>query len=625
MRPVSGRLLCARVITLLSCLLAAIPYAALARIGQLLLSEGPTDRAAVMRMLLILLYAFLTQAFLYVVALVVAHFGDLKLRNLLQERIIEILAGAPLAWFSDTSTGQVRKAVQEDTAKIHTLVAHAPVEQTAAMATPFVLWFYLFTIDWRLALLSVATFPLYLAAQMFMMRDMGEKTAQMDEKLTDISSASVELIEGITVVKNFGHTGRAHGRFRQACQTFIEFYWDWCGSLIRLSAASIALISSATVLAVSLGGGLLMAQAGWVSVPQVLVATLVALIIPRSIEIIGMAAWSYQQAGASALRVQALLETDQITYGGTQNTLEDAGAGDPNCPITPSRPVSPTRPVSPARGVDPGDHSPSAPTQQTTPTSNATPASDVTPASKTTHEVVFEDVSYAYDTPAGRVQALSHISLRIPAGQVTALVGPSGSGKSTLATMLARFRDPNQGRITIGGVDLASFSEAELYQQVSFVLQNPYLQHTSLRELIRLARPDASDATIKAAAQKAQIWEDIAALPRGLDTVLGDETDFSGGQKQRLAIARALVADAPIVVLDEATTATDPDCAAEIQSALASLARGRTVLVIAHHAEAVRGANQIVILVNGQIQVCGSAQQLSTNPYWSQLEKASQA
>lgn len=560
MSPVKGRIMLARILAVISSAMAVIPYIALTRIGALLLADGSTDRHAVYSMVWLLIYGFLTQAFLYLVALLITHFADLRLRNHIQTTVIDTLAGAPLAWFSDSATGRVRKAIQEDTAKVHTLVAHAPVEQAAAVTTPVVLLIYVFILDWRLGLLSVATFPLYLAAQAFMMRDMGEKTAQMDDKLSDVSAASVELIEGITVVKNFGHTGRAHQRFIDACTSFITFYWDWCGPLMRLSSASIALISPATMTAITLGGGLAMVHAGWVSVPQVLVCTLVGLIVPRSIDVIGMTAWSYQQAGAAALRVEAILNTAQVSY----------------------------------------------------------PNSDTTPQSR---EIDFEDVSYSYTTAAGKVKALDHVSLRLKPGKVTALIGPSGSGKSTLATMLARFRDPDEGRITIGGTDIRELSEKTLYHEVSFVLQNPYLQRLSLREAIRLGRPDATDAQIIHAAQQAQIWDDIAALPNGLDTVIGADTDFSGGQKQRLAIARALVNDAPIVVLDEATASTDPDCAADIQTALAALVEGRTVLVIGHHAEAVKGADQIVVLDNGAIQAQGTAEDLRNNSYWQTLNQ----
>ena len=228
-------------------------------------------------------------------------------------------------------------------------------------------------------------------------------------------------------------------------------------------------------------------------------------------------------------------------------------------------------------------------------------------------------MSFAYSTADGKVDALRDINLRLRPNTVTALVGPSGSGKSTLATMLARFRDPDSGTITIGGTPLTELTERKLYSTVSFVLQNPYLQDLPIRDIISLPRPDASDEAIREAARQANILDDIEALPHGFDTTLGGQTDFSGGQKQRLAIARALLADAPVLVLDEATTATDPDCEADIQRALAQLARGRTVLAIGHHAESVAGADHICVMEHGRIVAQGTADELAEQPFWKHL------
>ena len=481
------------------------------------------------------------------------------MRNALQDRIIARIGKAPLSWFSESSTGRVRKAIQDDTVQVHTLVAHAPVEQTAAMGLPIVLVVYAFVIDWRLGLLSIATFPLYAFLQWLMMRDMGVKTAEMDDKMGDVSARAIELTEGIHVVKNFGQTGKAHRRFTEACEDFADFYWRWCGPLIRLSSMSVAVISVATLMAINLGVGLLLVRGGWVSVPEVLTCCLIALVLPRTIEVLGNMAWSYQQAGNAALRIREVLATEQIAY-------PEVGAPIPT---------------------------------------------DLT--------VSFDAVSYAYHTDNGEIPALSDVSLTLKPGTVTALVGPSGSGKSTLATMLARFRDPDAGAVRIGGVDLREFAVGDLYRLVAFVLQDPYMQRRSIRDIITLARPDASDEDVRAAAKAARILSDIEALPAGFDTIVGEDTDFSGGQKQRLSIARAVLADAPILVLDEATAATDPDCEAEIQAALAALAADRTVLAIGHHAESVAGADQICVMESGRITAAGTAEELADQPYWARL------
>ena len=213
----------------------------------------------------------------------------------------------------------------------------------------------------------------------------------------------------------------------------------------------------------------------------------------------------------------------------------------------------------------------------------------------------FEDVSVSYGDDDN--MAVDHVDLTCPEGTVTALVGPSGSGKSTLATMLARFTDPDSGRVLIGDVDIRELTTAQLYRQVSFVLQNPKLLQLSIRDNIRLAVPGATDDEVWAAARSARIETELRTLPDGLDTVIGGEdgTRVSGGQAQRIAIARALLADTPILILDEAMAATDPDAESEIQLALNELVAGRTVLVIAHRPESVRGADQIVRLDSGRV------------------------
>ncbi len=570
-KPVQSRLLVCRILAFASCIVAVAPYVALTHIGDLLLNDGSHDD--IKRSAIILVYAFLTQAFLYTLALAISHFADLRLRDRIQSDMVKTLARAPLSWFSDTSTGKVRKAINDDVKQVHTLIAHAPVEQTAAVAGPLVLLAYAFIVDWRLGLLSIATFPIYGALQALTMRGMGTKTAEMDDKLGDISSAAVELTEGIYVVKNFGRTGETHARFTQACKDFASFYWEWCGPLIRASALSLSFISVSTLMAINVGFGLLMASTGWVTVPEVLTCSLIALILPRTIEVLGSTAWAYQQAGNAALRLKRVLDTEQIPYPEERNPEDNASS--------------------------------SAGIQASGTNGN--------------QDIVFSDVSFAYSTADGKVDALRDINLRLRPNTVTALVGPSGSGKSTLATMLARFRDPDSGTITIGGTPLTELTERKLYSTVSFVLQNPYLQDLPIRDIISLPRPDASDEAIREAARQANILDDIEALPHGFDTTLGGQTDFSGGQKQRLAIARALLADAPVLVLDEATTATDPDCEADIQRALAQLARGRTVLAIGHHAESVAGADHICVMEHGRIVAQGTADELAEQPFWKHL------
>lgn len=529
--PVQPTIYFGQLLALISSLLAVAPYVTLVALGSALF-DGDTDRAKTIAKWLIL--AFLGQLGCYFLALLITHLADVKLVGIIRRRITNTISRAPLSWFSQTNSGKVRKAIEDDTLTLHTLVAHAPVERVAAIATPLSLLVYAFILDWRLGLLSIATVPIYLAIQAYSMKDMGAKTAEMDGYLAKVSATAVEFAEGISVVKAFGTVGKAHARYLDAAARFADFYYEWVKPLLRVSAISESVIAVPVLLLINVGGGSLLVATGEVTVAEVVATTLIALVIPGTIQTVGMMMWSYQLAGNAALRLEEVMNISPVAEG----TVE----------------------------LDP---------------------------SKRDKTVEFHAVSFGYDptTPV-----LQDFTATLQPGTVTALIGPSGSGKSTAATMLARFQDPDSGKVTIDGVDIRELTFDSLYRTVAFVLQDPQLLRMSIRDNIRLARPDVTDERIWEAAQAAHIAEDIRALPAGLDTIVGEDTSLSGGQQQRISIARAIVADTPILILDEATASTDPDCEAEIQAALTELVAGKTVLVIAHKPESIRGVDQIIQL-----------------------------
>lgn len=300
---------------------------------------------------------------------------------------------------------------------------------------------------------------------------------------------------------------------------------------------------------------MLLVQAGYVTAPQVLAATLTAMMLPSTITTIGNMQWSYQLAGAAALRIERNLRVTPLAEA--------------------------TQPKHP-NGYD----------------------------------VAIDHVTYAY----GPTTALDNVSLNVAAGTMTALIGPSGSGKSTLATLIARFDDPAEGSISIGGVDLRDITSEELYRTVGFVLQDPQLIRASIRDNIALGRPDATLEQIRTAAKAAFIDDEIMALEHGYDTVIDGRVGLSGGQEQRIAIARALLKDTPILILDEATASVDPESEAQIQQALNALVAGRTVIVIAHKPSAVVGADQMVVMDRGEIVACGTHEQLADETHVRALD-----
>ncbi|WP_314920278.1 ABC transporter ATP-binding protein [Actinomyces oris] len=556
--PVRTRLRIGQVLVLLSAVLAVAPYIALVQLGDILLRAHRAglspDPQQVSGVVMVLVSAYSTRLLLYFLALLITHLADLSLRDRLRRDIVARISHAPLSWFTASTSGRLRKAVQDDTTLVHTVIAHGPVERLNAIVTPLALLGCAFWIDWRLALLAVSTLVLYVLTYSVSMRGMNEKTVEMDRKLAAISSAMVEFVSGIGVVKAFGRVGRAHSAYLTAADEFSAFYRAWAMPLVTVTCLSFTWVSIPVLLLVNLGGGALLIHAGAVTLPQVLATTLVALVLPAALITIASISWSYQLAGAAALRLCEVLDTPVL------------------------------------------------------------PAAD-RPAQPRAERVEIDHVSFSY----GEVLAVDDACLTLEPGTVTALLGPSGSGKSTLATLIARFADPDAGAVRIGGVDLRDMDESTLYSTVSFVLQDAQLLATTVRENIALGRPEADLAQVRAAARVARIHEEIMALPQGYDTVLGQDTALSGGQEQRIAIARAILLNTPVIVLDEATAMADPESEAEIQQALSALVKDRTVLVIAHRPAAVRGADRIAVMDGGRIVAAGAHDDLADEPHYRAL------
>lgn len=556
---IKGRTVLAQLFTALSALLSFVPYLALVRLGDVFIAaqQGthPLDADRVNDTVMLLVTAFVLKLTFYLLSLTITHFADMKLRFVIRRKIVDRLSRAPLAWFGRTGSGRIRNAIQDDTKTVHTVIAHAPVDVLNGVLTPAVLLAFMFAINWRLALVGVATLPFYVVLYGSSMKDMGPKTAEMNSKLANVSATMVELVSGIKVVKAFGRSGESYRNYIEASKAFADSYWAWCAPMIGRCAVAAEFVSIPVLLLVNLGGGALLHAAGLATLPQILACTLIALVLPNAMMSVANITWSYQLAGSAAVRLVELMSTP---------VLEE--------------PEHPQKP-------------------------------DGTP------RVVIRGVAYSY----GETQALKDVDLTLEPGTLTALIGPSGSGKSTLATLIARFDDPSAGSITLAGVDLRSLSTDELYRNVSFVLQDSMLLNASIRRNISLPDPQASLEQVRAAARIAQIDDFVMSLPNGYDSVIGTDCELSGGEAQRLSIARAVLADAPILIMDEATAFADPDSEVEIQRALGGLIKGRTVLVIAHRLSSVMGAHQIAVMEKGRIVALGTHETLADNSHYQAL------
>jgi ATP-binding cassette, subfamily B, bacterial IrtA/YbtP len=544
--PVRGRTSKAKLIQLIASAATVVPFIGIVELGRVLLADAPVDTTRVWTIVGVVVGALLVRTVASATALTITHFADVDLQRSLRRRIVDTLGRLPLGWFNTMSSGEVRKAVQNDVGELHYLVAHSAVENTGALATPMFGLAYCFYLDWRLGLLALATVPLYIAVYAWLGRDARVQMERLNRGVERISATIVEFIAGVSVVKTFGEAGKAHKRFADAADEFNDSFANWMGPMVRVKAASSIFIETPVLLLANLAGGYWFVRSGWVTPIDVLGSTLVAVTIPAAVLTVGYSTHIRQQAQAAAGRLQRLLQT---------KTLDVV--------FNPQVPQG--------------------------------------------NSVEFDAVSFSYD---GQNPVLHDVSLTLSPGTITALVGPSGSGKSSLATLVPRFHDVAEGAVRIGGADVREIDPAVLYRYVGFVLQDVQLLGISVADNIRLGRPDATNEEVYAAAEAANMHERILELAGGYDSVVGDDAHFSGGEAQRVSIARALLADTPILVLDEATAFADPDSETQIQAALARLIAGCTVLVIAHRLGSIVGADNIVLLSNGRISEQGRHDEL---------------
>ena len=539
--PIRGRLIAAAALAAAGTMLTLAPLAAIAHIARLVL-EGPalTDLGSSLWWSVAAAVACLFTGMALVSAgELTAHLADNRITHQLRLAGARRLAQAPLGWFTGRASGEVKQALQDDIATLHSLTAHFFTAVARAAGAILVSATYLFVQDWRLAIAALLPFPGFF---LFLRRAMQAGGANMPafvERLGRLNGATVEFVNGMPVVKAFGDAGKAHRGYRDAVDGFAAAFADFTRPLVAAMARAHALIAPVTVLAMVLGFGALFVTWGWMTPVDVLPFALVAPGICAPMLLLHTLLHDLGSATGAAQRVLALMNTPVL-----------------ETPL-------------PGHGQVPKGH-----------------------------EIRFENVGYRY---ADDHQAVSGISFTLEPGTVTAVVGPSGAGKSTLARLLVRFFDPAQGRITLGGADLRQIESVQLYRRIGFVLQEVRLIHASVRDNIALGRPGATQPEIEAAARAANIHERILALPRGYDAMIGEDAQLSGGERQRVSIARAILLDPPVLVLDEATAAADAGNEAAVQEALSRFAQGRTLMVIAHRLDTVMHADRILVLEDGVI------------------------
>jgi len=537
LRPVRGRLLLSLALVAVSAAAGVVPLVGIVELARALLPGGSGSAGHAWAVVWVIVVSLAVRLAALLAAAWVSHAADLDLGMSVRRQLVGHLGRVPLGWFTDRNSGLVKKAVEDDVAALHQLVAHAVLEVTAAVCGPVIAIAYLFAVDWRMTLITLAPLLAAAGAYAWAMRGATAKFVEYDASMAALGSAGVEFINGIAVIKAFGGTVRAHRRYATAADRFADYYRGWMLHSARGMLAMELAMAPVTTLLVVLIGAVGLASTGSLAPVNAVPFVVLGLGLTAPLLTVGASAQAMREATQAAQRIATLLR---------EPVLSEPPAGGPR----------------PAGG-----------------------------------RVEFRDVCFAY----GDTEVLHKVSAVLEPGTVTALVGPSGSGKSTLARLLPRFADVCAGSVTIGGVDIRQLPAARLYEQVSFVFQDVSLLRTTVRDNIRLAHPNADDEAVRAAAAAAQIADRIEELPDGYDTMLGQGTSLSGGEAQRVAIARALLADTPILVLDEATAAADPESESRVQQALSTLVAGRTLLVIAHRLSTVTGADQILVLDGGRI------------------------
>ena len=533
-----------------SALVALVPFVYIWKILRDVLNAAP-DYAQAVNIphygWMAVLFAVLSYL-IYIAALMCSHLSAFRVATNLRLAVTEHLAALPLGFAETFGSGKLRKIIHESTGAAETYLAHQLPDQYNAIATPVGLLVLLLAFDWRLGLLSLAPVVLaFLIMATMTGKRMVEKMRQYGNALESMSNEAVEYVRGIPVVKTFGQSVFSFKKFKTA----IDEYEKWVVSYTKDLRLPMMFYTAAVngVFAFLIAGGLLFTTHG--VTPEFLLNLLFYIIITPVISLTLtkiMYMSENKMVVADALsRIDSVLDAEPVPACGQPQHPQDAS-------------------------------------------------------------VALQNVHFSYD---GKNEVIKGVTLEIQPERTVAFVGPSGGGKSTLANLVCRFFDVQSGSVRVGGADVRDIPKEELMDTISFVFQNSRLLKGSILDNVRLGRPQATEAEVLAALKAAQCMDIIEKFPAGIHTVIGTKGVYlSGGEQQRIAIARAMLKNAPILILDEATAFADPDNEAKVQAAFARLAKGKTVLMIAHRLSTVANADCIYVVQDGRITGTGTKDEL---------------
>ena len=538
------------VLSAVSALVALVPFVYIWKILRDVLNAAP-DYAQAVNIphygWMAVLFAVLSYL-IYIAALMCSHLSAFRVATNLRLAVSEHLAVLPLGFAETFGSGKLRKIIHESTGAAETYLAHQLPDQYNAIATPVGLLVLLLAFDWRLGLLSLAPVVLaFLIMTTMTGKRMAEKMRQYGNALEAMSNEAVEYVRGIPVVKTFGQSVFSFKKFKAT----IDEYEKWVISYTKDLRLPMMFYTAAVngVFAFLIAGGLLFTTHG--VTPEFLLNLLFYIIITPVISL-------------TLTRIMYMSENKMVVADALARIDSVLEAAPMQVQAVPQHPKD--------------------------------------------SSVTLRDVHFSYD---GKTEVIKGVSLDIQPGQTVAFVVPSGGGKSTLANLVCRFFDVQSGSVRVGGADVRDIPKEELMDTISFVFQNSRLLKGSILDNVRLGRPQATEAEVLAALKAAQCMDIVEKFPAGIHTVIGTKGVYlSGGEQQRIAIARAMLKNAPILILDEATAFADPDNEAKVQAAFAQLAKGKTVLMIAHRLSTVANADCIYVVQDGQIVESGTKDEL---------------
>lgn len=485
---------------------------------------------------------------IYIVGLMCSHLAAFRIATNMRIELVDYIATLPMGKIEEFGSGKLRRIISETAGAAETFLAHQLPDKYRAIATVVGLLALLAAFDWRLGLLSLLPVVLAMLCMMSMTgKEMQRKTKEYQNALSEMSNQAVEYIRGIPVVKTFGQSVFSFKKFKASIDNYAKWTISYTEQLRMPMMFYTLAINSVFVFLII--GAFWFTKSG-VSAEFLLNLLFYIIITP----VISLTLTKIMHMSEDKMIVRDAIER-------IDSVLNAQAFSESTALATPEN-----------------------------------------------HAIELENVSFSYDDTK---DALTDISLKINDGETVAFVGPSGGGKSTLAALIARFFDPKIGRILIGGVDVKDIKKEELMNTVSFVFQNSHLLKGSILDNVRLGRPEATEKEVMEALENAQCLDIVEKFPQGIKTIIGsDGVYLSGGEMQRIAIARAMLKDAPIIILDEATAFADPDNELKVQKAFDNLAEGRTVVMIAHRLSTVVNADKIFVLESGRLKESGTFSEL---------------